>query len=196
MTYSESPNSHLEKLFADLLEAQKKSSKNKPSTDQWNPDKSGDMDLFIDREGRWIHEGREIKRAKIVKLFSTILKFEKGEYFLVSPVEKWKIQVSIAPFFVIDATREIRDTKQAITLKTSTDDIVVISSENPLLVDKSIVEGESTLLVKVRDNLMGFLSRPIYYQLIDWGQLVSQPNGGETLAIESMGKVFSLGEIQ
>ena len=69
MTYSESPNSHLEKLFADLLEAQKKSSKNKPSTDQWNPDKSGDMDLFIDREGRWIHEGREIKRAKIVKLF-------------------------------------------------------------------------------------------------------------------------------
>lgn len=195
MTSSEDSTGHLEKLFADLIEAQKESSKKHPPTDQWNPEKSGDMDLIIDREGRWIHEGREIKRAEIVKLFSTILKFEKGEYFLVSPSEKWKIQVTIAPFFIIDATREIRNTKQAITLKTSTDDIVVISSENPLLVDKSIVEGESTLLVKVRDNLMGFLSRPIYYQLIDWGQLISQPNGQQALAIESMGKVFSLGEI-
>ena len=195
MTFTEGTTSHLEKIFADLIEAQKESSKNHPSIHQWNPEKTGDMDLLIDRDGRWIHEGREIKRSKIVKLFSTILKLEQGNYFLVSPVEKWQIRVAIAPFFIIDATRELRDAQQAITLKTSTDDIVVISNENPLLVDKTVVEGESTLLVKVRDNLMGFFSRSIYYQLIDWGTLITEPNGQEILTLESMGEAFSLGKI-
>ena len=195
MTFTEGTTSHLEKIFADLIEAQKQSSKNQPSIHQWNPKKTGDMDLLIDRDGRWIHEGREIKRSKIVKLFSTILKLEQGNYFLVSPVEKWQIRVAIAPFFIIDATRELRDAQQAITLKTSTDDIVVISNENPLLVDKTVVEGESTLLVKVRDNLMGFFSRSIYYQLIDWGTLITEPNGQEILTLESMGEAFSLGQI-
>ena len=195
MTFTEGTTSHLEKIFADLLEAQKESSKNHPSIHQWNPKKTGDMDLLIDRDGRWIHEGREIKRSKIVKLFSTILKLEQGNYFLVSPVEKWQIRVAIAPFFIIDATRELRDARQAITLKTSTDDIVVVSNENPLLVDKTVVEGESTLLVKVRDNLMGFFSRSIYYQLIDWGALITQPDGQEILILESMGEAFSLGQI-
>ena len=195
MTFSEDASGHIDKIFADLLEAQKQSSKNHPSIHRWNPIKTGDMDLLIDRDGRWIHEGREIKRSKIVKLFSTILTFEQGNYFLVSPVEKWQIRVAIAPFFIIDATRELRDARQAITLKTSTDDIILISNENPLLVDKTVVEGESTLLVKVRDNLMGFFSRSIYYQLIDWGKLITQSDGQEILTLESMGEAFSLGQI-
>lgn len=196
MTFSDSTKGDVEKLFADLLCAQKESSKNLPTMDQWNPKKSGDMDLIIDREGRWIHEGREIKRAEIVKLFSTILRFEEGNYYLVSPVEKWQIQVAIAPFYIIDATRELRDSAQAISLRTSTDDIVVISRQNPLILDVKTTEGETIPLVRVRDNLTGFFSRSIYYQLMDWGQIVIQPDGKQAMRLESMGEVFILGEVE
>ena len=43
------------------------------------------MDLSIDRDGRWCNESVEIKRSSIVKLFSSLLEMEYGEYFLVTP---------------------------------------------------------------------------------------------------------------
>ena len=79
----------LESLFADLLASQDKSSASLPPVHLWKPQLSGDMDMVIDREGRWIHEGGEIKRPAMVKLFASILVFEEGDYFLVTPVEKW-----------------------------------------------------------------------------------------------------------
>lgn len=188
--------SNIDKLFADLIKAQETSSKNHPSTELWNPEKTGDMDLKIDREGRWIHEGREIKRQEIVKLFSTILKFEQGHYFLVTPVEKWQIQVDIAPFFIIDATREIRASEQAISLTTTTDDVIVISKDNPLIMDEEITQGETLPLVRVRKNLMGLISRTIFYQLIEWSDLVSLSNGEKCLLLNSMGEAFSLGKFK
>ena len=66
----------LEALFEDTLSAEKSSKTGLPPVHLWNPDLTGIMDLIIDREGRWIHEGREIKRPALVKLFSTILKQE------------------------------------------------------------------------------------------------------------------------
>lgn len=64
-----------------------------PPVHQWNPSLSGDMDLVIKSNGEWVHEGGLIKRKSLVRLFSSILKKEGDEYFLVTPVEKWRIQV-------------------------------------------------------------------------------------------------------
>lgn len=184
----------LEQLFADLLSLQEESSLSKPPVHLWNPDKSGDMDMVIDREGRWIHEGREIKRAALVKLFSSILKLEGDNYFLVTPVEKWQIVVDVAPFFVTAARREIRDSQQAIVLACSTGETLVVSEENPLQVDTDIT-GHPVPLVNVRDNLTGLLSRPVFYQLVDWAQRAPQDDGC-TLFVESMGQRFSLGSVE
>ena len=61
-----------------------------PPLDLWQPDLSGDIDIRIDREGRWYHEGDEIKRESLVQLFASILRREEdGEYYLVTPAEKW-----------------------------------------------------------------------------------------------------------
>ena len=46
-----------------------------PPVDLWTPELSGDIDIRIDREGRWFHEGSEFQRKPLVKLFSSILKF-------------------------------------------------------------------------------------------------------------------------
>ena len=101
-------SSHLDKLFSDLFAYQQQSSNDLPPVHLWNPPLSGDIDIVIDREGRWFHEGDEIKRASLVKLFASILTCEGDEYFLVTPVEKWRIKVDVAPLFAISASRELR----------------------------------------------------------------------------------------
>ena len=50
----------LDKLFSDVLSQQDESRQSLPPVHLWNPELSGDMDLIIDRDGRWIHEGGEI----------------------------------------------------------------------------------------------------------------------------------------
>ena len=182
----------LDNLFADLLALQKESSASLPPVHLWDPPKSGDMDMVIDREGRWIHEGGEIKRERLVKLFSTILKREGDDYFLVTPVEKWQIKVDFAPFYILAATLDNRDSQQAVSLSTSTGESLVLSADNPLWVDYPQGSEQPIPLVTVRNNLPGLLSRTVFYQLIEWGQPAD--DGG--LYIESMGQRFLLGTMK
>lgn len=187
-------DSSLEVLFSDLAKQIKAHSQQLPPVHLWNPEKTGDMDLTIDREGRWIHEGREITRPAMVKLFSRILVLEQGNFFLVTPVEKWQINVAIAPFIITQATRETRDSRQVIYLQTKTEDPVILSSDYPIVMDSEISDGETLPLIRVRDNLMGLISRSVFYQLIDWGHQITDSSGANKLMIESMGSTFSLGE--
>ena len=199
MTSSDKPHdgtAALEQLFSDLLNQQQDSSRGLPPVHLWNPKKSGDMDMRVDREGRWIHEGGEIKRRPLVKLFSRILKREAGCYYLVTPVEKWQIQVDVAPFFIIAAQREMRDSQQAILLITSTGESIVLGERNPLWVDFEPGSHSPVPLVLVRDNLPGLLSRGTYYQLVDWGQKSRQSESEPGLYIESLGKQFRLGSLE
>lgn len=182
----------LDNLFADLLALQKDSSASLPPVHLWDPPKSGDMDMVIDREGRWIHEGGEIKRERLVKLFSTILKREGDDYFLVTPVEKWKIMVDFAPFYIVAATINNRDSQQAISLFTSTGESLVLSADNPLWVDYPQGSDQPVPLVTVRNNLPGLLSRSVFYQLVEWGQPAE--DGG--LYVDSMGQRFLLGMME
>jgi len=194
---SDSSPLSLDDLFKDLLATQKTASDGLPPVHLWHPDKSGDMDLVIDREGRWIHEGGEIKRARLVKLFSTILKREGDSYFLVTPVEKWKINVDFAPFYIISASRAHRNSHQAITLTTSTGEVVVVGEENPLWVEYRSGSEEPIPLVTVRDNLPGLLSRSVFYQLVEWAHNDAQNDrhsDNSAIKIESMGEQFLLGK--
>ena len=184
----------LDILFSDLLALQDISLESLPPVHLWNPKKSGNMDLVIDREGRWIHEGGEIKRAPLVKLFSSILKFEKGQYYLVTPVEKWKINVEIAPFYITLVNREIRQNETAISCVTSTGETVVVSEENPLWIDHHVTNNQPVPLIEVRKGLTGLISRAAYYQLIDWAEVNLTDNSNE-LFVTSMGKRFVLGQI-
>jgi len=186
----------LDDIFKDLLYTHKTATDGLPPVHLWNPHKSGHMDLVIDRQGRWIHEGGEIKRARLVKLFSTILKREGDNYFLVSPVEKWQINVDFAPFYIIAASRAHRGSHQAISLTTSTGEAVVVGLDNPLWVEYRAGSEEPIPLVTVRDNLPGLLSRSVFYQLVEWAQDGAQSDfqmDNSALRIESMGEQFLLG---
>ena len=181
-----------EQLFADLFQYANQYSDQLPPVHLWNPEKSGDMDLRIDREGRWLHESSEIKKPAIVKLFSSLLKLEENTYYLVTPNEKWQIQVDIAPLYIIDAKTITREGIQAICLSTTTDEHILLGKDHPLIMRE--FNGAELPIVTVRNGLNGLISRSVFYQLVDWGQSKSLGNGLSELILESLNCQFSLGK--
>lgn len=124
-----------------------------PPVDQWDPEHCNDMDLVITRQGDWVHEGSVISRKKLVKLFSTILKREGDDYFLVTPVEKVGIKVENTPFVVVST--EIIDDRWFITnnlgdIREMTDDVRldISDDQNPKLF------WRRNLTARVNQNVM------------------------------------------
>lgn len=148
-----------------------------PPVQDWNPELSGDMDMIIKADGRWVHEGDEITREKLVRIFSTILKREGNEYFLVTPVEKWRIQVEDSAFQVVLAQYE----NGSLKMITNVGDEIVLGAVNTMAL------GDDELpQVNVRNGLMAKLNRNVYYQLAEQamergGDFYIQSNGEEFL---------------
>ena len=95
-------------------------SRDLPPLDKWHPELSGNMDLVITRDGQWVFKGEPIAREATVKLFSTILRRESdGEYYLVTPVEKWRIRVEDAPLLAHGLEVKGEGAEQVITLATN-----------------------------------------------------------------------------
>ena len=69
----------IEQLFDTLLSLQQQ--KRLPPLEQWQPDKRGEVDIRIDRDGRWFHEGDQIKRQPLIDLFATLLRKEGCLFF-------------------------------------------------------------------------------------------------------------------
>jgi len=58
----------------------------------------GDINMRIGRDGTWFYHGSPITRKSLVRLFSTVLRCDvNGEYWLVTPVEKARVEVDDAP---------------------------------------------------------------------------------------------------
>ena len=92
--------SYIDDLFDTLTSLQR--NKRLPPLHLWQPERTGEIDIRIDREGRWYHEGSRIERQPLVDLFATIIRLEVNGYYLVTPVEKMKITVEEVPFIAVD----------------------------------------------------------------------------------------------
>nr|WP_010130468.1 DUF1285 domain-containing protein [Microbulbifer agarilyticus] len=168
-----------------------------PPVSSWNPDLCGDMDMIIKTDGHWIHEGTEIERKPLVKLFASILKKEGDDYFLVTPVEKWRIVVEDVPFLITQAAREGEGDSAQILLTTNTGDVLPLDKMHPLLLKPYGEPSQPIPYIEVRDGLEGRMSRDVYYQLIDWAE-PRQPNEPPAklcqLWLKSNGEEFLLGQ--
>lgn len=164
-----------------------------PPVHLWNPDLSGEIDIVIQYDGSWLHEGSPIERLQLVKLFSSILKREDNNYFLVTPVEKWQIRLEDLPFFIPAITTSEKNGSSVIQAITNTEDVIAISKDNPLQV-KLDESGQPRPQVLVRDGLWARLSRTAFYQLVELGAEEETENGKE-LMIYSSGTGFSLGAL-
>ena len=158
----------------------------------WDPPFCGDMDLIIRRDGTWIHEGRPIRRKAMRQLFASILKLEAGEYFLVNPIEKVRIQVEDCPFIITRMETTGSGKTQEITLITDMDEQVTVDATHPIQVQHNPKTGEPHPTAEVRNGLKALISRNTYYQLIELAQ--EKPAGSkQALGIYSKGHFFELG---
>ena len=150
-----------------------------------------EFDIRITADGSWYHEGGLIGRPALVKLFSTVLRREAdGSFWLVTPVERGRIEVEDAPFIItaVDMTGDGED--QQLRFRTNVDDEVVLGPENPLVM-RPVAGGDAGDLrpyVSVRDGLEALVARPVFYELA--GISIAGPDG--RLGVWSGGLFFAL----
>ena len=138
----------------------------RPPIEKWHPELSGDMDLRISREGSWIFKGNPIKREAIVRLFATILRREKdGHYYLVTPVEKWRISVEDAPLLAHGLEVMGEDKSQVITLTLNTGETVIVGDTHPLHMGHYPNSDEPRPVVDVLHGVEARLTTAAYYDL-------------------------------
>jgi hypothetical protein len=159
-----------------------------PPVHLWNPAHSGEIDIVIARDGRWIHEGGVIGREALVRLFSTILRKDPDGYYLVTPAEKLRITVEDAPFV---ATRVDR-VGEALVFQTNVGDAVEAGPDNPLRIAVDPQTGEPRPYLHVRCGLEALITRPVFYELVEMAQERDSPEG-PVLGVTSNGAWFPVG---
>ena len=149
--------------------AQKASKGGLPPVHLWNPDFCGDLDMRIARDGTWFYLGTPIGRPELVRLFSTILRKDGDDYFLVTPVEKVGITVDDAPFVAVDFEVAGSGKGQTLTFETNVGDFVPAGPDHPIRVERDTETGEPSPYVLVRANLEALIDRKSFYRLVDIG---------------------------
>ncbi len=171
------------------------SKKGLPPVHLWNPEFCGDIDIRIARDGTWFYMGSPIGRQRLVRLFSTVLrKDDDGEHYLVTPVEKLRIQVEDAPFVVVQVDEQGQGEHQKLYFRTRTDDVVLADSDHRIWVSFS-EQGEPSPYIEVRDGLQGLIARNVYYQLMELGAERSSGDSRQ-FGVWSAGEFFVLGEVE
>jgi uncharacterized protein len=147
-----------------------------PPLHLWHPPLSGDIAIYIDGKGNWFHEGDMITRESLVRLFASILRREEdGYYYLVTPSEKWRIQVEGHPLLVTDLEAHVIDGVSVLQATLNTGRRLLVSKRYPLFFDPS-VGGIAAL--HLPHGLTALCTRPAWYRLVD---LADDQNGNGTL---------------
>lgn len=175
----------LEKLAKTL----NKQTNDGPPIEKWNPPFCGDIPIKIESSGKWLYQGSEISRVAMVKLFATVLWFEDDEYFLVTPVEKVRIEVEDLPLVITQWETIGESDAPALQVSTSLGDTVVISKSNPMELD------DKGLKVRIRRNLWARVHRNVYYQWAELAEVKADDSSGRQQAIiKSSGQEYTLGD--
>lgn len=167
-------------------------SKSLPPVEKWNPKFCGEIDLVIRRDGTWVHEGTPIGRARLVRLFSTVLRREGDGYFLVTPVEKMAITVEDAPFIAVLMRREGEGAAQRLIFTTNVGDETVAGEDHPIEYRKDPETGEGAPYIEVRAGLEARIARAVFYDLVELGE-TREIDGEAAFGVWSDGVFFPFG---
>jgi hypothetical protein len=137
-----------------------------PPVQSWQPEVEGEIDIRIDKNGVWFYQEEEMARASVVKLLSSILRKDGHEYFLVSPVEKMKLQVEDVPFVVTMMDVEGEGEGQKVHFSTSVGDYFTLSELHPMRVTYND-KGQPSPYVRVRHDLDAKIVRAVYYEMAE-----------------------------
>lgn len=161
-----------------------------PPVEKWSPPYRGDIDLTIRRDGVWIYEGTPINRARLVRLFSTVLRREGDRHFLVTPVEKVGIKVEDAPFIAVLMRIEGDADAKRVIFTTNVGDEVAAGPDHPI--EFRAGPAGRAPYIRVRAGLDARISRAVFYDLVAAGE-TRDIDGEEWFGVASSGDFFRFG---
>lgn len=136
----------------------------------WNPPFCGDIEMRIAADGTWFYQNSPIGRTALVRLFSSVLKREGDQYFLVTPVEKCGIVVEDAPFLAVEMQHSTDAGGRSLRFRTNVDDWVVCGPDHMLRFEPEPQTGGLKPYVHVRSNLWARVTRALFYDLVELGE--------------------------
>jgi hypothetical protein len=138
-----------------------------PPLHLWHPPLSGDIAIRIAADGSWYHEGSPITREALVRLFASILRREEdGHYYLVTPAEKWRIQVELHPLLVTDV-EVVDDPARELQVTLNTGKQLLVGARHPLALEPSL----DIPYIELEHGLTALFSRTAWYRLVDLAEL-------------------------
>lgn len=153
----------------------------------WQPGLSGDIDILIRADGSWEHAGDTIAREGLVRLFASLLRREDdGAYYLVTPVEKWRIRVERHALQGVDCVHRGNNGDGAWHVLLNTGGQCRLGGERKL----TPASGTEAPWVSLPNGLSAQITRAAWYRLIDAAQV-----DDERAFIISGGEVIDLGAI-
>jgi len=181
--------SYLTRLF-EAVGATAASGRGPAPVHLWNPAVCGDIDIRISRDGRWSYQGSPIGRPELVRLFSTVLRRDEDGFWLVTPVEKLRIEVEDAPFLAVGLERW----GDLLRLATNVGDVVEAGPGHPIRVETG-EGGAPRPYLRVRGALDALILRPVFYELVEMAEPIRTPQGLR-LAVRSGSAWFDLGAVE
>ncbi len=176
--------------------------------DKWHPPKTIDIDILIATNGAWFYQGSPIQRQRMVKLFSSVLRLEDDQYFLVTPPIKYRIQVNDVPFMAMEMNQVQNNDKgngtendtenngQKLYFRTNMDEVVLADHSHPLTVITNPKTAESVPYIMVRSGLKAKITRAVFYQLAELLQPAPvQSDVANTVGVFSAGTFFPFGTV-
>jgi hypothetical protein len=133
--------------------------------DQWQPDYCGDIDMAISSDGTWYHEGLMIKRPELWQLFAGILRREADdEYYLVTPVEKCRVDVALHPLIITDMRPDESGESAQLLAVLNAGGVFPVGPDYPLK-----LEGKAggAAYIELPHGLSALCSRAAWYRLVD-----------------------------
>ncbi len=162
-----------------------------PPVHLWHPERRGSIDIKIKADGRWFHDGVEIKRTALVKVLASVLRRDEDGFVLVTPSERLLISVDDAPF--IAGGMEVQNAgtpEQELLFTTNIGELVVANADRPIAVtyENPNDPEEPRPYVEVRKGLHALIARSVFYRLVELGR---DENG--RFVVTSGGVDFELG---
>jgi uncharacterized protein len=153
-----------------------------PPVNEWHPDKFGDSEMRIAADGRWFHQGGEIRRQAMVRAFSSLLRCDDdGSFWLVTPHERLSIVVEDAAFIAVELRSEGSGEQRELAFRLNSDDLVIADADHGL-------EFRPLPYLHVREGLWAKLARPVYYELAE----LALAESNDPLGLWSSGNFFPM----
>lgn len=130
--------------------------------------------IYIDKQGRWYHQGVEMIHREIIRLFYRQMEIDPGGRYIISWAgERCYVEVEDTPFVVRRAEYKGSGDdrrKAGITLSLSDD------SREALDPETLVLGRENVLYCRVKESTFpARFDRPAYYQLAEY---IEEENGG------------------